>query len=276
MRKNSKEEKVNGKVIVEEKAKKQLEANKEKFEKQSKNKENKKKEKVNKIILTILLVLIILVVAIGIIFGGRIINKAKLDRELENLANKNMETEDFSNMSTVTSGDYAIVEQTVKEFYKEYSDLKKQFMEKVNDEKIQKMLTVENYDQDGPDFTESKEYINSMREEFNSIADKIVNLLSVENIESRINNKNVSDYYKDLYKSYFIEGDKLSDNLQTSYQDIVDAQNLMNNLYDNETKILDFLTENKEHWEVLNNKLTFDSATLSVEYNTLKTQLYAN
>ena len=276
MRKNSKEEKVNGKVIVEEKAKKQLEANKEKFEKQSKNKENKKKEKVNKIILTILLVLVILVVAIGIIFGGRIINKAKLDRELENLANKNMETEDFSNMSTVTSGDYAIVEQTVKEFYKEYSDLKKQFMEKVNDEKIQKMLTVENYDQDGPDFTESKEYINSMREEFNSIADKIVNLLSVENIESRINNKNVSDYYKDLYKSYFIEGDKLSDNLQTSYQDIVDAQNLMNNLYDNETKILDFLTENKEHWEVLNNKLTFDSATLSVEYNTLKTQLYAN
>ena len=286
-----------GKVIIEEKAKKQIEEveNKKeesKFEKVEKKNEQKDKKtekienpkesnepketKLNKAILIVLLVLVILVIAVGIIFGGRIINKAKLDKELENLSEKNIETDDFSDLSTVTSGDFGVVEQTVKQYYQEYSDLRKKFMEKVNDERIQKMLTVENYREDGPEFTESKEYINNSKEEFNQIADNLLELLSKENIEARIDSQNIDEYYKNLYKGYFIDNENLSETFQTSYQDTVDAKALMNNLYDNEIKILDFLTENQENWEILNNKLTFDSATLSVEYNTLKTQLYAN
>ena len=92
--------------------------------------------KLNKVILTILLILVIFVVAIGIIYGGRIINKAKLDRELENLVSKDISSEDLSNTTPVTSGEFAVVEETVKEFFNEYSDLRQQFMEKVNDSTI--------------------------------------------------------------------------------------------------------------------------------------------
>ena len=49
----------------------------------------------------------------------------------------------------------------------------------------------------------------------------------------------------------------------------------MNNLYDNEIEILSFLTENKEHWEVLDNKLTFDDQELANTFNNMKSNLFA-
>lgn len=231
--------------------------------------------KLNKVILTILLILVIFVVAIGIIYGGRIINKAKLDRELENLVSKDISSVDLSNTAPVTSGEFAVVEQTVKEFFKEYSDLRQQFMEKVNDSQLQSILTTENYEQDGPEFTESINYINTAKGEFNNIADELLHLLSTENIEARIKDKDIGDYYKDLYKGYFIDNNDLSTTFQETYQDTVDDKSLMNNLYDNEIKILNFLTENKAHWEVLDNKLTFDDQELANTFNDMKSNLYA-
>lgn len=241
-----------------------------------KNKDKSEEEnKTNKIILTILLILIILVIAIGIIFGGRIINKIKLDRELGNLADKENSSADFSNNITlVTSGEFAVVEQKIKEYYEEYLDLRKQFMNKVNDEKLEEILKTENYNEDGPEFTESINYLNKSKEEFNNIAEKLLDLLSKENIVSRIENEEISDYYKDLYKGYFLEDDEISTTFQESYQEIKDVQLLMNNLYDNESKILNFLTENEEQWEVLNDKLTFNDSSLSEEYNNMKENLY--
>ena len=238
-------------------------------------KQGKDGNKLNKVILTILLILVIFVVAIGIIYGGRIINKAKLDRELENLVNSGSSSEKLENTTTVTSGEFAVVEETVKEYFKEYSNLRQQFMKRVNDSKLQSVLTPENYEQDGPEFTESIKYINTAKEEFNNIADELLNILSTENIETRIQDKDIGDYYKDLYKGYFIDNNDLSSTFQETYQDTLDDRTLMNNLYDNEIEILSFLTENKEHWEVLDNKLTFDDQELANTFNNMKSNLFA-
>ena len=177
--------------------------------------------------------------------------------------------EKLENTTTVTSGEFAVVEETVKEYFKEYSNLRQQFMERVNDSKLQSVLTPENYEQDGPEFTESIKYINTAKEEFNNIADELLNLLSTENIETRIQDKDIGDYYKDLYKGYFINNNDLSSTFQETYQDTLDDRTLMNNLYDNEIEILSFLTENKEHWEVLDNKLTFDDQELANTFNNM-------
>ena len=238
-------------------------------------KQGKDGNELSKVILTILLILVIFVVAIGIIYGGRIINKAKLDRELENLVNSESSSEKLENTTTVTSGEFAVVEETVKEYFKEYSNLRQQFMKRVNDSKLQSVLTPENYEQDGPEFTESIKYINTAKEEFNNIADELLNILSTENIETRIQDKDIGDYYKDLYKGYFIDNNDLSSTFQETYQDTLDDRTLMNNLYDNEIEILSFLTENKEHWEVLDNKLTFDDQELANTFNNMKSNLFA-
>ena len=265
-------EKSNEEDKAENKAKDKIKTKTSKENKKAKN--DKDEEKINKVILTILLILVILVIAIGIIFGGRIINKVKLDRELGNLADKENSSEDFSNTTLVTSGEFGIVEQKIKEYYDEYLDLRNQFMDKVNDEKLEEILKTENYNTDGPEFTESVNYLNTSKEEFNNIAEKLLDLLSKENIVSRIENESIGDYYKDLYKGYFLEGDKLASSFEETYQDIKDVQSLMNNLYDNEIKILNFLTENAEHWEVLDDKLTFNDSALSEEYNNMKENLY--
>lgn len=270
---SKKEDKVKGKVTIEDKAKKQLEKEKEKFSKEDKTVIDNKK--VNKVLLTILLLLAIVVIIIGILYGGRVINKAKLDNEINSLASKSIENDDFSNIEINTSGEYAVIEKCIKEFYSEYSGLKKDFMNKINDEKIQNMLGIENYKKDGPEFEESLAYIASAKEEFNRIAEEISNMLTKQSIMGRIESENLDSYYTNLYASYFLDGDNLIEDLQTSYQDVQDATVLMNNLYDNETKILNFLVINKNNWEILDDKLTFNSATLSAEYNTLKTQLYA-
>ncbi len=258
-----------GKVIIEDKAKKQM----EKDNKKEKNVIDNKK--VNKVLLTILLLLAIVVIIIGILFGGRVINKAKLDNEINSLSSKSIENDDFSNIEINTSGEYAVIERCIKEFYNDYSNLKKDFMDKINDEKIQNILTVENYKNDGPEFKESLEYIANEKEEFNKVAEDISNMLTKQSIMERIENENLDTYYTNLYANYFLNGDTLIEDLQKSYQDVNDAKVLMNNLYNNETKILNFLVNNKDNWEILNDKLTFNSATLSAEYNTLKTQLYA-
>lgn len=231
-------------------------------------------QKVNKILLTIVLVLVILVVIVGILLGGKVINKLKLDREIKSLAEKNIDSEDFNNIKAVSSGQYQDVEIAIKEFYKDYSIYKKEFMDKLKDEKIKNMLSIQNYQNDGPEFTQSLEYIKSSKEEFNKISDNITTILTEENIMSRIENKNLDNYYIQLYRNYFFSEDKLIENLQTTYQDVQDAKTLNNNLYNNETKILTFLSENKESWEILDNKLTFNSANLSEEYNKLKSNLY--
>ena len=255
------------KVIIEKKAKKQLENE----HKTTKN----KKQKVNKVLLTILLVLAIIVIIVGIIYGGKILNKAKLDNEINELSSKSIENDDFSNIRIQTSWQYSIVEKAVKEFYSEYSALRKDFIDKINDKKIQKMLSIENYQNDGPEFQESLQYIEETQEAFNEVAENLENILKPENIMRRVENQNLGSYYINLYKNYFFEGDNLIEDLQKSSQDVTDAKKLMNNLYNNEIKILNFLIENKNDWTILDNKLTFDTASLSAEYNTLKTQLYA-
>ena len=87
--------------------------------------------------------------------------------------------------------------------------------------------------------------------------------------------KNIGDYYKELYKEYFMYNNELSAPFQETYQDTVDDRTLMNNLYDNEIEILSFLTENKEHWEVLDNKLTFDNQELANTFNEMKNNLFS-
>ena len=79
--------------------------------------------------------------------------------------------------------------------------------------------------------------------------------------------KNLNLLERSVYWSFFTLKNKLSD--------VEYAYNLMNKLYDNEIKILNFLTENKEHWRADETRLVFDNPVLSAQYNSMKTLLYA-
>ena len=79
-----KDSKVQGKIIIEEKAKKQLENNR---------KVESKKAKKQKSVGSILLIVLFVILAVFIFFGGKIRNEVKLNKELGNLFTKNYSSE---------------------------------------------------------------------------------------------------------------------------------------------------------------------------------------
>lgn len=256
-----KEEKVQGKVTIGDKAKNQM----------GNNKKGETK-KVNKGIIAIIAVVIVVVVAIVIMAGFRIANKAKLDKALNGILNGEVKVTDTE---TETTGNLGKVEQAAKEYFKEYTDLQEKITEKIEDEKIQKMLAIENFEEDGPDFEESKRYIEESRQSLENEIESLKSLTSEEGIMSKIKDKKVSSYYEKLYKDYFFGGQDLSKDFEEVCQELDLSKQIMNTLYDSEIKILNFLTENKEHWKVQNSRIAFDSASILAQYNSLKTQFNA-
>lgn len=258
---SNKEEKVKGKVTIEEKAKNQMNKG-----------DNKTEKKSNKTIIIIAIILIIVVGVIAVIgmFGSKVLNKMKLDREMNELFSGNLTEE---NMDIKTTGDYAVIETAIKEYYKEVTNTQNELMKKIEDERVQNMLSIENYQSDGPEFTASKEYINTIKGEFNALADKIVGLMNSEVIMAQIEDKNLNEYYTNLYKDYFFSGEDLTPVFDDVNKEIEDTKEVMNNLYDNEIKILDFLSENKSHWEIQGSRISFDSSALLAQYNSLKVKL---
>lgn len=255
-----KETKVEGKVTIGDKAKKKLNPEK---------KDGKNKTKF--IIIGVVVVAIIIIIVAVASFGGRIANQVKLDQEMIALFDGTL-SED--NMNIKTTGKFAVVEEAIKDYYKKTMDAQDKLMEIIQDEKIQNMLSVENYQEDGPEFATSKEYINNAKTSLNEVADELAGYFNMETIMAQIEDKNLSDYYVELYKKYFFNGEEdLSNEFKVVYDEMEATKNLMNNLYDNELKILDFLTENKSHWKVDGGKVVFDSSSILAQYNSLKVQL---
>lgn len=256
-----KEEKVQGKVTIGDKAKNQM----------GNNKKGETK-KLNKSIIAIIAVVIVVVVVIAIMAGSRITNKAKLDKALNGIISGEVKV---TSTEIQTTGNLGKVEQAAKEYFKEYTELQETITEKIEDEKIQKMLAVENFEQDGPEFEESKKYIEESRQALENEIEKLKSLTSEEGIMSKIKDKKVSSYYEKLYKDYFFAGQDLSKTFEEVCQELDLSKQIMNTLYDSEIKILNFLTENKSHWKIQNSRIVFDSASILAQYNSLKTQLNA-
>ena len=262
-----KDSKVQGKIIIEEKAKKQLENN---------IKVESKKEKKQKSVGRILLIVLFVILAVFIFFGGKIRNEVKLNKELGNLFTKKTTLQNVMDYEIVTTGDFAEIEKCVKEYYQELTSKEQDLYNIIEDEKIQSILTANNLKEDGPEFNKSLEYINSKKKKLEETAKSIKDLVTKQNIEKRIEGKDLSDYYVGLYKKYFFaDEENLKEELKNKLSDVEYAYNLMNKLYDNEIKILNFLTENKEHWRADETRLVFDNPVLSAQYNSMKTLLYA-
>lgn len=255
-----KEDKVQGKVTIGDKAKKQID-----------NKKIKTKL-LNKTILPIILLVVLIVLIIGVVVGGRLLNKAKLDKEVDLLIKGEV---NLNNIEIKTSGNFAKVEQTLKEYFKEYTQLQQSMLGRIEDEKLQKILTIENYQNDGPEFVESKKYIQESKAALETEINRLKELTNEDAIMSKIKEKKVSGYYINLYKSYLFEGQDLTKEFESVNTELDSTKQIMDSLYNTEIKILDFLTENKEHWKIQNSRIVFDSVSVSAQFNSLKTQLNA-
>lgn len=185
--------------------------------------------------------------------------------ELVNEENINMEEVNKRLDTIVTTGDYAVVEKAFKNYLSDNFDNIMKIVEILNDEKITQILTAENYKNDGPEFVETKAYISTSKQNLETYKQKYEEFFTEDKAMSYINDKNLDDYYVDLYKNEFvgdIENDFKEDETSKSIDEIIE-------ILDISEDVINLLSENKDSWKIEGDTIVFSTDSLSQEYNNL-------
>ena len=224
-----------------------------------------------KILIVLLIIIVVALVVVGYFVFSDMQQEDKLKTELSELDQLvNAETIDMDAINTrldrtVTKGDYAVVEDTFKSYLKDNFDNSILIANILSDEKITTLLTVENYQEDGKEFTNSKEYINNTRTTLEECKNKYTEFLTEEKAMSYINDKGLDSYYTDLYKNEFI-GDLSSASQDTTVQDSI---NEVITILNTSEEVLNLLSENQDSWEIDGENISFNSESLSNQYDEL-------
>ena len=224
-----------------------------------------------KILIVLLIIIVIALVGVGYFVFTDMMQEDKLKTELSELNDLvNAENIDMDAINEkldrrITTGDYEKVEDAYKSYLRDNFDNSIQIANILNDEKITTLLTVENYESDGKDFTESKEYITNTRETLEECKAKYTEFLTEEKAMSYINDKGLDSYYTDLYKNEFI-GDMSSATKDTIVQDSIDE---VITILNTSEEVLNLLSENQNSWEIDGENISFNSESLSNQYDEL-------
>ena len=224
-----------------------------------------------KVLIVLLIIIVIALVGVGYFVFTDMMQEDKLKTELSELNDLvNAENIDMDAINEkldrrITTGDYEKVEDAYKSYLRDNFDNSIQIANILNDEKITTLLTVENYESDGKDFTESKEYITNTRETLEECKAKYTEFLTEEKAMSYINDKGLDSYYTDLYKNEFI-GDMSSASQDTTVQNSIDE---VITILNTSEEVLNLLSENQNSWEIDGENISFNSESLSNQYDEL-------
>ena len=151
----------------------------------------------------------------------------------------------------VTKGDYGVVEEAIKNYIKDTSSIAEKIIDTMNSEEFGTILTIENFEKDGKEFTESKEFITTTRETLEQCKEEYEQQFSEEKMMSYINDKGLDEYYVELYKN---EIATVSEEDNQTVQDSIDQ---VIDLLDKVEDAIDYLIENEDDWNIINGSLMF-------------------
>lgn len=151
----------------------------------------------------------------------------------------------------VTKGDYGVVEEAIKNYIKDTSSIAEKIIDTMNSEEFGTILTIENFEEDGKEFTESKEFITTTRETLEQCKEEYEQQFSEEKMMSYINDKGLDEYYVELYKNEIATvSEEDNQTVQESIDQVID-------LLDKVEDAIDYLIENEDDWNIINGSLMF-------------------
>lgn len=202
--------------------------------------------------------------------------EARLDAELEgiyelllNPENMNLKEINMRLNRVVTKDDYAVVEKAMKAYISDVVENNLNIVTLLDDEALVCVLTAGNYENDGPDFTQTKKYISRMRGAFQECQRNHKELLTEDKMRSYIEKCALDDYYLDFYEermSILMERD--------TDGGVEDALDFMLELMDVYEGVICFLSDSRESWKVEDGYITFDNDELAAKYDSLLYELY--
>lgn len=241
-----------------------------------------KNKKIKKILIVIgiLLAIIVITFMVGfIVFMNDVKKQQKedeeqvsiLDTEVENI-NELIETEttiDDESLEIKTTGDYAVVESTIKEHMKEWQEIANECSMLLEGKGLEDVLTIEDIQQNDENFSLSKQKIATQRERIQTDYQKYEEFFDIEKTWGKIEDKDIPDYYKELYKSYFQNNVTLEEQkskVENQKQKLLEELDILD-------KIADFLSNTRNDWRIENNTVTFNTQENYNQYTSLIDEL---
>ena len=207
---------------------------------------------------------IIILVLIFIIIGYSFYNNKKqeeiLNNEIIKLVNQDLYKDNYD-IEIRSKGYYAKLEKKIKNHYKELSNNIKLINGYLNSQDLINILSIDNIKSNAPDYTESHNLLNNVRDKLNSSMALVNDLSSEESIKEIFEDKKIEYLKEDLKKLEIVKEDT---------KIIVDNLNVF---LDKVEVILNFLKNNVDNWYIENNQLYFKSNKLVKEYNNLYNDL---
>lgn len=210
--------------------------------------------------IAIILVVVAIIVAatVGILIFKDKSQNDLLTSEINSLSETN------TNTDVKAAGQYGIVEKLVKEDYKTYIETVNSL--RANYEKLSqaKVINLENYQKDGPEFTNSLATLNGIKEDNVKLIETLTNLVDKAKVDERASSNGLESRFMNLYK------DILSQiKLEEGIASIKEADAKYDAYNDSLISVLNYMKENSNEWFIENNTLKSKSQTFIDEYNSM-------
>lgn len=233
----------------------------------NKNK-NKKSDYLYKM-LGIGLVLVIGIVGYFVSYNQR--QEELLKKEIISVAKQDLLIDNYD-IKIKTKGDYAYIEKKVKEYFKDLSEHSKKIYSYVRDERLIKILSATNLEDDGPNFDESFKLLSEVRNNSMESLKVITNLCSEKTIKDLVDKDKISKKKYKLYLKLMYTDDDL-EKLEITEREIQEFSDNLNSFLDKVEHIFEMLKNNKDYWFIKDGQLYFETNKLVDEYNELYNDL---
>ena len=208
----------------------------------------------------------VVVVLVGylVYFGYNKYQESLIFREGEKIGDMDV-LEGKVDTKLYTSGDYQVVEKTMKDYIVEYVDVTREIVNRLSDEKFTNLLTYENVEQDGKEFTETLNYLNEQKTELQEGFDRVIAMSSDVEVMKAIEDKNVGTKYENLYREVMLDS-SLSDALKDEQTTLIETRDDMMNFIDQYIEVFEFLKEHQNDYVLENGQILFQNESLLNQY----------
>ncbi len=233
-------------------------------------------KKGGKIAIIIGVIVLIIAIAGGYFFINDQTQKAKIMEEfsqIEELTKSgdfNMDALNEKTSTIVATGKYGTVEKAAKNYASDLFNTAYEIRTVLEDEKLAKLLTANNYKEDGPEFTETKKYLSETKQKLEDGKTQMLSYLEEGKINSYIEAETKDSYSIELYRQLLREDIEISDKEKNELEQSIEKVQSMLKI---EEEVIDFLIENKDQWRIQGDQILFNSNSLVVKYNGFLTKL---
>ncbi len=224
------------------------------------------------LIIAIIAVVLVIIVGISLFVAYHSSQFALLVSETNKITSMEMLKADGTvdqnakiDMEIKTKGSYAVVEQTLKEYLNETLETSKKAPEIIKSEDIEKLMSFENIKNDGPEFTQTKAKIAEMRKAGEEYIEELLSLCDKDRFLTVIEDKDVSDYYKEVYKKLAVD-EETEKELSETREKGEKAKKQITASFDYIENIFNFLSEHKSDWTIMENQIMFYNQSVLNQY----------